>query len=93
MSLGLIVGIAILIMLTLNLVFLIAFIGPILTEFRLIASDFRKVTDTVERRVAKIDEIFESVGAAMEIFRKAGGMMKKVRKSKKTTDATVETQS
>ncbi|OIP98751.1 hypothetical protein AUK40_01260 [Candidatus Wirthbacteria bacterium CG2_30_54_11] len=62
--------IGILIAFTLNLLFLMMYIGPILTQVRDIVKDAREITDVVKNRVKKVDGALDKLSGIMNIFDK-----------------------
>ena len=70
--------IAILILFTLNLIVLLAYIAPILTEFKLIVQDARHLTTLARNRVEKIDHALEEVASIFDIFKKISWVTDKI---------------
>ena len=74
---------------TANLLFLIVYLGPILTEVRMILGDVRGITAVAESRVEKIDSALDSASSFMGFAKsasKVGGKVynwQKKRKKKK----------
>lgn len=75
--------IAILVFFVLNLIVLIVYIGPILTEFRLIVTDVRRITDMAEKRVEKVDEMIENVTTALQVVKKITKVTDRMRGKRK----------
>ncbi len=80
--------IGILIAFTLNLLFIIMYIGPILTQVRDIVKDAREMTDVAKNRVTKVDGALDKLSGFMTIFDKIATVASKIGGSKKKEPTT-----
>lgn len=78
---------------TANILFLIVYIGPILTEVRMILSDVRGITSVAESRVEKIDGALDQASSFIGFAKsasKVGGKVYSWQKKRKKKHADEE---
>ena len=76
------------------LIVLVAYIGPILKEFKLVVTNAREITDIAKKRVEMLDDLLDNFTSIFGAVKKASRFAEKIniwsdrkskRKSKKTT--------
>lgn len=78
--------ISLVVLFTLNLLVLIAFVGPLLREIRSILQDARQITQTVQARIRKVDETIDQASAAFNVMKIFSAVVGKFSGRKKRKD-------